>query len=468
MKTLFLNLPHKDRIVRRYICSYNSPAHLFPPYELLQLASCVRAWTGAEVSFIDAIAQGKNETGLSVYIRRTKPDVVISMAGLESIAADLSCIDRLKSDNPQASFVVFGHYPTIFSAEILEKSRLDVILRGEPEEGLSAYLSARKNKQDITVIPAIALRGANGNIIVNEPKRITDLDNMPFCDYSLVRAKDYSEMLLGGPLGVIQSARGCPFLCNYCVTSYGRRLISKSAERVIQELRHLVAQGLRVVRFIDDTFTVDKKRVEKICEGISREKLKLRWSCLSRVDTLDKQMLSVMKRAGCVRVYVGVESYSQPVLDYLGKGYDSGRINEALELVRGAGLESVGFVIIGTPVEGAADFSQTLEGLLRSPLDLVIATKFTPYPGTPMFEKLKNKVKFNLIPYECRLIERAKDLQAIGLERRLYRRFYFRPAQMARLARIVFRSPFLAVRVFVSFMAFILRPHNEKEHPDFL
>lgn len=469
MKVLFLNLPHKEKIVRRYMCSYNSPIYLFPPYELLQLASSIKAWNDVEVDFLDAVAENKNWQVVSGFITKISPDIVVAMTGIESIASDLSCIERLKSDSRKITFVVFGYYPTIFSEKILLNSHIDVILRNEPEESFSAYLSALGNKRDVSKIPGIAFRDGDGHIILNAERRIADLDKLPFPDYSLVDIKKYSEMLLGGPLGVIQSARGCPFLCNYCITSHGRKVIYKSAERVVQELQYLVeSKKCKIIRFIDDTFTVNAKRVKQICQGILREKIRVRWSCLSRVDTLDQEMLHLMKRSGCVRIYIGIESYSQRVSDYFKKGYDCASINEKLKLVKQAGIESVGFVIVGSPFEQRDDFSRTVNGVLNSPLDLVIATKLVPYPGTPLYEQMKDKIEFSFSPYKNHFSDNASDLELIGQERELYRKFYFRPAQIWRLWRIGFYSPYQSARLLVSFMSFLIKDKEKKEHPDFL
>ncbi|NQS99905.1 MAG: radical SAM protein [Candidatus Omnitrophica bacterium] len=468
MKLLFLNLPHQDRIVRRYMCSYNSPIYLFPPYELLQLAACVKAWNGAEVVLLDAVAEGENLEQVSDFISRVQPDFVVSMTGIECIETDLACIDRLKSEHSKTTFIAFGYYPTIFSEQVFSSCAVDIILRNEPEESLVAYLAAVKNKQDIKQIAGIAFRGSDGGVVVNAEKRITDLDHLPLIDYSLIDIKKYSEMLLGGPLGVIQSARGCPFLCNYCITSHGRKVIYKSAARVIRELRHLVSSGVRIIRFIDDTFTVNKKRVEEICQGILREGIKVRWSCLSRADTLDENMLDLMKRCGCVRIYVGIESYSQKVCDEFKKGYDCRLINEKLRLIRKMGLESIGFVIVGSPFEQPDDFSCTLKGALSSSLDLIIATTLVPYPGTPLYEQMKDRISFKLIPYQSRFKDDRSKHELIALEKELYWKFYFRPVQILRLVRIGMHSPYQSLRLLISFLAFLLKPRKENEHPDFL
>ena len=309
MRVLFLNLPHRDKIMRRYMCSYNSPVFLFPPYELLQLAAAAREWNGAEVHFLDAIAEGTSQAEAAEHIQMVRPDLVVALTGIESIESDLAVLDFLKARAPATTFAVFGYYPTIYPEEILRRSRVDLILRNEPEESFSAYLAARVAGGDYAGLPGLAFRRDDGTVAISPERRITDLDRLPFPDYALIDRAKYSEMLLGGPLGVIQSARGCPFACACCITTHGRRTVYRGADRVVAEMRHLAAAGIKVVRFIDDTFNVDRERVQRICAGLIAADTGVRWSCLSRIDTLDAETLALMKRAGCVRVYIGVESY---------------------------------------------------------------------------------------------------------------------------------------------------------------
>ncbi|MDD5440387.1 MAG: radical SAM protein, partial [Candidatus Omnitrophica bacterium] len=455
-------------IVRRYMCSYNSPDFLFPPYELLQLAACVKAWNNAEVTVIDAIALSLSEADVIARIKTGKPDIVVSLTGIESIATDLAVIDLLKRNTPGVTFAAFGYYPTIFAEEILKKTSLDMILRNEPEESFSTYLTARMEGSDVAKVKGVALRDAAGRIIANPDERISDLDKLPFADYSLVRGKKYGEMLLGGPLGVIQSSRGCPFQCTYCITTHGRKAFFKTAGRVVEEIKNLAGQGIHFCRFIDDTFNVDKQRVRDICEGIIREKVKMTWSCLSRVDTLDEDVLRLMKKSGCVRVYVGIESYSQKVIDYFKKGYRCSEINDRLQLIRKAGLESAGFVIVGSPYDDYNDYTETLFGVLGSPLDFLIATKLVPYPGTPLFEKEKDKIIFELMPYRSTFMHEVSSGEVIRLEKEIYRRFYFRPRQMMRLLKVFMRSPFQSIMLLMSFVKFLGKKADRKEHPDFL
>ncbi len=442
LNVVFVNLPHKQAIVRRYMCSYYSPLFHFPPYDLLQLATCAREWNGADVCLLDAIADTCDEAGMHAFLAQKRPDMLVALTGIESVSVDLACMDRVKQAFPNITTIVFGHYPTVFSELVLEKSSVDLILRNEPEESLSAYLSAREANGNISAVPGIAGRDAEGRIFVNPDSRIADLDRLPFADYSLIDVRKYEEPWLGGPWGALFTARGCPFNCEFCIRTFGRNVVAKKSETVVAEMKAMVQAGIRVIRFVDDTFTLSKTRVIAICQGIIREKISVPWACLANVNTLDSEMLHWMKKAGCVRVLVGIESYSTKILKRLDKKIDPEKTNAALQLIHDAGMETVGFVIVGAPEETETDFQETLKGVMRAPMDLMIVSIFVPYAGTPSFERLKDEVVFNLIPYEFRFKDESIGKRALDRERRIYRRFYLRPTVVLRHLPRIIRFPY--------------------------
>ena len=466
LKVAFINLPHRKAIVRRYMCSYYSPLFHFPPYDLLQLATCAREWNGAEVCFLDAIAEGCDEEGMHAFLARQRPDIVVALTGIESVSADLGCMDRIKQAFPNITAVVFGHFPTIFPELVLQKTSLDLILRNEPEESFSAYLAARSEGGDATAIPGIAGRDATGRIFVNPERRIADLDRLPFADYSLVNIRKYEEPWLGGPWGALVTARGCPFSCEFCIRTFGQTLVAKKPETVVAEMKSMLRAGIRVIRFVDDTFTLSKGRVIEICQGILRERLSVPWACLANVNTLDGEMLHWMKEAGCVRVLVGIESYSQKILSCLGKKIDPGKTNAALQLIHDAGMEAVGFVIVGAPEETEADFQETLKGVMRAPMDLMIASIFVPYAGTSSFDRFKNDVIFNLIPYEFRFKDESIGRNALKRERRLYWHFYLRPAVLLRHLPRIARFPYHFLRYFLMLLWFAVAKRKDDDRAD--
>lgn len=429
------------------MCAYYSPLFLLPPHDLIQLATYIRERNGADVFVVDAIADHLSEEGTLTQIHELKPDVLVSIVGVESFGEDIACLDALKAQFPNIIFFIFGYYPSVFPEEILRGTTMDYILRFEPEEPLASYLGLHDATEDNLCIPGLAGRGQDGTVFINEAQRIADLDALPFPDYTLVNQNHYEEAFLGGPCGAILSARGCPFACSYCTTTYGRTLKMKSPEIVVGEMKHLIASGIRFIRFLDDTFTSSSSRVIEICRMLLDENLHISWSCLSRVDTLDEEMLNWMARAGCKRVLVGIESYSQNVLDFFGKGLDAKNINKQLGAVRKAGIESIGFFIVGAPVETEEDFLITLKEALHAPLDFITVNPMTPYAGTPFFEQVKHNLEFSLLPHKWVYKDPQTAITIEKRKRKLYIRFYLRPTMLWRHFARVMKNPLLGLRI---------------------
>ncbi len=461
-----VNLPHAERLIRRYMCTYRSPYFCFPPHDLLQVAACIREWTGARVVFLDAIAENLDEPAVATFLQTHQPAVMVALLGVESVATDLTCASALKHAVPDMDVVVFGYYATQYPDEILKHSDVDVVLRGDPEASCCAYLEALARGDIVETIPGVACRGENGRIRINDPAHLDTLDALPFPDYGMATMRHYNEMLLGGPFAAIQTSRGCPFTCSYCTSPQDRRLIMRKPERVVDELEGVVRGGARVVRFLDDTFTFDPKRVIVICQEIIRRGIRVAWSCLSRVDTLNAEALQWMKRAGCVRVVVGVESYSPQVLDALGKRMDAGAINERLGMIRAAGIEAAAFIIVGGPFESEEDFELTRQGLLDSPLDLIIVDVIALYGGAALTQRYQEAIEFQLVPYISRWRDPAINAVALERERLLYRQFYLRPRIIGRRLWTTMRFPTRSFRLLVLLLKFMITPYRRGDRHD--
>jgi len=273
-------------------------------------------------------------------------------------------------------------------------------------------------------------------------------------------------MLLGGPFAIVQTARGCPYACTYCTSPQDSRYVTRSPERVVDEIEGLVRLNVKVFRFLDDTFTANKKRVMTICREMLRRNLTIEWSCLSRVDNLDVEMLSWMKKAGCVRVIVGVESYAPGVLEMFGKRIAPETINARLRLIREAGMESLGFIIVGGPFESEADFELTRRGVLASPLDLVIVDTLSIYGGSDLTQRFKQDVEFQLLPYISRWKNPEVERVALQREKTLYRQFYFRPRILLHQLFTIFRYPGRSSRLFLHLVSFLFSSFQNRERKD--
>jgi len=182
-------------------------------------------------------------------------------------------------------------------------------------------------------------------------------------------------------------SRGCPGGCTFCIkhVSYNHTVRLRSPENVIAELKLLWQLGLRNVHLYTDCFTVNREQVVGICEGMIREGLAFRWTCNSRVDYVDPELLTLMKRAGCWLISWGIESASDDILRHVHKGTDQTRIERALRWSHEAGIWNWGFFILGLPGETEETIQQTIALAKKLPLELALFHIAAPYPGTPFF-----------------------------------------------------------------------------------
>jgi anaerobic magnesium-protoporphyrin IX monomethyl ester cyclase len=451
LSIVLLNLPNSGKVTRRYMCSYVSPESLMPPLELLSAGACARAVNGADVVLVDAIAERLGVRATLARIGRVAPDVVLTISGFECFEEDMAAIRKLKAALPQVHFTVFGHYATMFPEETLAACGADTVVMGEPEEVFSNLLTALEGHAPIDDVQGIA-RSVDGRPVrQGGSARIAEPGTLPMPAIDLIAdSGPYHEPLMPRPYGMIQTARGCPYRCNYCVKSYGSRLTVLSPERVVEEMGEWKRlHGVRSIRFIDDTFTIDRRRVLAICRQIVDSGLNIPWACLSRTDNLDPEMLRAMREAGCMRIYFGMESGSQRMLDIYRKNTDADESLKALHQCREAGIQTAGFFIAGHPDETEDDFLLTLAFARKARLTFASFGPLTPYPGTAMFDEWKDRIDFSIHPYRNRWKDDGPLLHFDRWKTTFYRDFYFRWAYFADNMRVLFTHlPELTVLAF--------------------
>lgn len=442
-KILFLNLPHHTRVQRRYMCSYNTPSMLFPPIEMLYLASIAKVWHQSDVYLLDAIAENTSLDNVIQNIQKNKPDMVVCLTGFEIFEEDIKIIQKIKIEFNKIKLVLFGHYPTTFPSETLAISNADFVLQGEPDINFSHLLDYVSNKIDINELKGVYYLDSNRQLIINQGEgRIKKPNELPLPAHDLLKIDLYNEPFLPKPFGLIQSARGCPYACNFCVRSYGTRLALRSPESMVEEIKLLVdLHKIQSLRFIDDTFTATSKRVIKFCQLLIDSGIKIKWTCLSRADTLNEEMISWMKKSGCVRIYIGIESGSPKILKLIDKEIDLniGLLN--IQILKKYKIETSAFFMVGYPEESIEDFNMSMKYAKKANFDYIIPSKFTPYPGTTYYEQNKDKIEFSLFPYKNNFIDSTIDTIAENREKFFYKSFYFRFSYVLKVLKKLVTHP---------------------------
>lgn len=445
MRFVFFNLPYSRQVVRRYTCTYYADNFYLPPLELMSLFS-VAGEQKVESFFVDAVAEKLSFPVLAKRLEALAPDGIVTLLGIETLNEDLECLKQIKRQNPGTRIICCGYLPTVFPEAFLEENPwIDFVLRGEPEESFRTLLSDwQKGLQEKD---PLSLPLAERIYPVTGPDRIMDLDALPFPERTHIPWSAYHEFLCPQPFTTMLTSRGCARGCAFCIPTYGRKVIARSVGNVLEEMRRVISDHhVRMIRFMDDDFCFDRRRVADLCQGIIDEGLDVAWSCLACPQNLDEEILTLMCKAGCRRIYVGVETFSERLLSLYGKRPAEG-MPALVKIMHALSMQCVGFFLVGGKQTGR-ELEEDMAQAIECDFDHIIVSRVIPYPGTALFETQKQDWNFSLFPYHLRLKDVHEEEKFIDWERRFYRKFYFRGKYFGKQIRHFFQYPLAFVKGF--------------------
>ncbi len=415
---------------------------IWPQMELAQMAAMLMPDYTVEI--VDANALRMSWPEFEAKLKERRPRFYVTQVTAPTLTNDMYGAFLARSLG--AITIGFGTHVTPMPRETLEQfPALDFVLRGEPEltlrelldtlmvanglftvregqmmrvdgkpadeSGHSAYLL---KDADPTWSPAWALSTAedtlpdermrvapsqlaaikglawrrNGDVVVNGDRPfIRNLDDLPIPAHHMLPVDKYRIPMIKGPYTFIVTSRGCTAGCKYCIkhVSYQYSIRLRSPENILEELRVLKKLGVKHVHMYADLFTVNREQVVNLCQLMIQENLGLTWTCNSRVDYVDEEMLQLMGRAGCIYISWGIESANEQILKRAAKGYRLEQAPRALKWAHQAGIKNWGYFIIGLPGETVETIQQTIKFSKELPLDIALFHVAAPYPGTPFF-----------------------------------------------------------------------------------
>lgn len=309
-------------------------------------------------------------------------------------------LDALHERLPRAVFIAGGPLPTLLPRLFLP--RFDAVFRGEadiafPELCRDLLASGRGRRfletMDPVRYPGILVETAGGTVSsppVHRPSAV--LDRLPLPDRSGFDHARY-QAAMEETAGMRQTSmivtRGCPFACDFCSRPVWGSLFRKPPlERVFAEIAGISALGYTHLWIADDCFTLDRAYLSAFCREMIARGVPLGWTCLSRVEGITPALADLMRRAGCVRVYLGLESGSDATLRLMNKGISVEAGARAVRTFADAGIGTAGFFMVGYPGETVEDVEKTFAHALALGLDEVSFTVPLPLPGTPLFDRV--------------------------------------------------------------------------------
>ena len=326
--------------------------------------------------------------------------------------------------------VMGGPHPCYIDEEILASRCVDFIVHGEGEVTLLELIRALEGgAKDWEGVKGLSFQ-SDGKV-VRTPSRpfIEDLDSLPLPARHLIDMDLYRRTKFGDrPITPVVTSRGCSVNCNFCSSSsfFGRRWRARSPDSVVEELEVLHKQyGFGAVAFVDDNFTLSPERVVAISEGIIKKGLDLWWWNFSRAENIVKneEMLKVMKMAGAKTIYIGVESASPQTLDELGKRLDLHTVIKAVEMLKSNGFQIFASYILGSPRDKAKDIGETIRFAKRLDTNVAQFSILTPYPGTAIYEALKERIWLRHWPFydSQHLVYKHEHISFIRMEWLLFK-----------------------------------------------
>lgn len=285
--------------------------------------------------------------------------------------------EAIRKAHPRAKILVGGPHATPFAKQILERvPEIDLVTRGESEATFLEALSRIEQDEPLTGIAGTAYRW-EGEVHFG-PKResLRKLDDLtPPQDYFATH--------------ILMTSRGCPWQCTFCgaETTWGRGFRGHSVPYVVDAIEKALGRlPVRMIQIKDDTFTANKKRALEICREIRRRDLQFLWSCDTRVDVLDPELLLEMRRAGCQRLSLGVESGSDTILENIDKKITADEIIAAANMAKSVGIQVRFFMMLGNRGETVETFEETLRFLDKALPHQYVFSCLSVYPGTRDFD----------------------------------------------------------------------------------
>ena len=409
--------------------------NVVPSPSLLYLAPFMKE-DGHEVTYLEGLFYSLDEA--IEKISEINPGII----GITLTSVDWEnsrwMLNKLKKRFPEILIVAGGIHPTLWKEKCFEEcSGIDIIAIGEGEYTMRELASCIEREGDLEEVKGLMFK-KNGRLVTTEPRAITeDINSLPFPSHELVDIASYKPsptFYKSLPHANIIGARGCPYQCTFCHTD--RHVRMRSASNIADEIEILYREHeVTDIAFWDDTFTLSRKRAMEFCREMIERDLRIDWAVNARVDSIDRELLEEMKKAGCWRVLYGIESGVQKNLDILKKGTTIQQIKRAVNLTAEVGIEAYGTFMFGIPGETYEEGLQTIEFACSIPLDYAVFVNLTPLPGTEVYENLlagkitpakftKNRFNFKNVSF---VPEGMTEEQIKYLIQRGHRKFYMRP-----------------------------------------
>ncbi len=359
-----------------------NPSLKVPPLGLAYIAAVLKS-NHVEAKIVDLNVENVD---LATYLSREKPEIIGVSSTVTNARNALEIAETSKRILPRSFVVMGGPYPSMVGNRLLVRhSEVDAALTGEAEFSFVELVKRLQDGKPLDAVEGLIFRKETRIISNPPPKPISPLDQIPYPAREELKMRLYGENA-----GTIFTSRGCPQQCVFCSRPvFGRRWRGHSPEYVLEEIEQLMKEyDMSTLSVLDDNFTVDLERAEKILDGIIAKKWKLAiyfWNGM-RVDHMTKQLLTKLKKAGCTAINFGVEAVDPDVIEGIKKGVSLEQIEQAIKLTRELGIRANVFLMMGNPGDTAESADKIISFVDKMHVDGVHLSMATPLMGTGFWD----------------------------------------------------------------------------------
>ncbi|MBI4775586.1 MAG: cobalamin B12-binding domain-containing protein [Deltaproteobacteria bacterium] len=426
-------------------------ANRMAPLGLLSIAGMLRKH-GIPVRVFDLCARPLPPDRLVSELMRLRPRLLGLSCTTASFLDGVRTIEAIKRDMPDLKVVFGGVHVSSLKGAILERfPAIDMVVAGEGEP---AMLGLAEGKPPSS-IPGVFCRDGDGIRTAGPREELVDLDLLPFPAYDLIEGfpRKYLLPIFNYPRfpgATMVTSRGCPYQCSYCDRSvYGRSYRFNSADYVYGQMKYLRRRfGVRHINIYDDQFTFRRSRVKELCDRLAAEPLDLTFNCAVHMGHIDRDLLKALKRAGCWMVSIGIESGDPGLVSFHKQNVQIARVHEHVAMIKQAGLRVKGLFMMGLPGETEETIQRTIRFILSLDLDDMNMSKFTPFPGSPIYRRIHefgrfeenwdmmNCLNFTFVPEGISSKARLDELYSLFLKS-----YYQRAKVHRKYIRMMWQSP---------------------------
>jgi anaerobic magnesium-protoporphyrin IX monomethyl ester cyclase len=433
-----------------------------PPLTPALLSALLRN-AGCDVRLVDLTAERRSTDDLIARLDREgfTPTLILFPSTTPTLDADAAEMAKLKARYNAPIFCFGPHASTTPQASMMRAPVVDGMFVGEPEDAVMSL--ARLDSIDgLSSIPSLTWRRHGSIVPHTQHGSYAGFLTAPYPAWDLVPLKLYSLPLVNRPYVLVETSRGCPYSCDFCVAPIhqGHKFRERSAKSLVDEIERGYRElGIDFFYLWGDTVTLNVKSFTAFCDELIARSLPIRWFGNARADNLtDPAFVHRLRKAGCWMLALGIETESEDIRKDMVKRLEREKIQAAFKNMRDAGIRSFAFFIFGYPGESAGTIEHTIDYAIELDPDFANFYPAVPYPGTSLYEKV---VRDGLLVEEdwSRMEYSYYLLRGNGLDEhivmnainRAKRRFFMRPAYLRRrfadLVKLAFTKPSIARQV---------------------